>query len=58
MGLTGLSVIVTGIAAVIARRNHMQELRDLHRQAPAAPRRGHRCEQGDKHNGYADPGVD
>ena len=30
LGLTGLSVVVTGIAAVIARRNHMQELRDLH----------------------------
>jgi formate dehydrogenase iron-sulfur subunit len=30
LGLTGLSVVVTGLAAVIARRNHMQELSELH----------------------------
>lgn len=34
MGLTGLSVIFLGVAAVISRRSHMQELRDLHRQEP------------------------
>ncbi len=27
LGLTGLGIVVTGVAAVIARRNHMQELR-------------------------------
>jgi formate dehydrogenase iron-sulfur subunit len=32
LGLTGLSVVVTGVAAVIARRNHMQELRELHQE--------------------------
>lgn len=32
LGLTGAGIVVTGIAAVIARRNHMQELRELHRQ--------------------------
>lgn len=32
LGLTGLSVVVTGIAAVIARRNHMQELKELHKE--------------------------
>lgn len=32
MGFTGLSIIVTGIAAVIARRNHMNELKELHKQ--------------------------
>lgn len=32
MSLTGLSIVVTGIAAVIARRNHMQELKKLHEQ--------------------------
>ena len=30
LGLTSLSVLVTGMAAVIARRNHMQELKQLH----------------------------
>jgi formate dehydrogenase iron-sulfur subunit len=30
LGLTSLSVLVTGIAAIIARRNHMQEVRALH----------------------------
>jgi formate dehydrogenase iron-sulfur subunit len=30
LGLTGLGIAVTGVAAVIARRNHMQELRELH----------------------------
>lgn len=30
LGLTGLSVAVTGLAAVIARRNHMKELATLH----------------------------
>jgi formate dehydrogenase iron-sulfur subunit len=30
LGLTGLSIAVTGVAAVIARRIHMQELRQLH----------------------------
>lgn len=41
MGLTGLGIIVTGIAAVIARRNHMQELRDLHKgSAGSAPAPG------------------
>lgn len=29
LGLTGLSVAVTGLLAVVARRNHMQELRAL-----------------------------
>jgi len=38
LGLTALSVAVTGVAAVIARRNHMQELKQLHaQQAKAAP---------------------
>jgi formate dehydrogenase iron-sulfur subunit len=32
LGLTALSVAVTGVAAVIARRNHMQELKQLHAQ--------------------------
>ena len=32
MGLTGLSVLVTGLAAIIARRNHMQELKELHEE--------------------------
>ena len=32
LGLTGLSIAVTGLAAVIARRNHMQELKVLHAQ--------------------------
>jgi formate dehydrogenase iron-sulfur subunit len=32
LGLTGLSVVVTGVAAVIARRNHMQELKELHKE--------------------------
>jgi Fe-S-cluster-containing dehydrogenase component len=31
LGLTGLGIVVTGVAAVIARRNHMQELAELHR---------------------------
>ncbi|MBK8047442.1 MAG: 4Fe-4S dicluster domain-containing protein [Anaerolineales bacterium] len=35
LGLTSLSVIVTGIAAVIARRNHMQELKTLHQAETA-----------------------
>jgi formate dehydrogenase iron-sulfur subunit len=34
LGLTGLGIVVTGVAAVIARRNHMQELRELHAQQP------------------------
>lgn len=29
VGLTGLSVLVTGVAAIIARRNHMKELAEL-----------------------------
>jgi formate dehydrogenase iron-sulfur subunit len=48
LGLTGLSIAVTGVAAVIARRIHLQELNELHAQngngaqpapvaAPAAP---------------------
>jgi formate dehydrogenase iron-sulfur subunit len=32
LGVTGFSVLVTGIAAVIARRNHMNELKELHDQ--------------------------
>jgi formate dehydrogenase iron-sulfur subunit len=35
IGITGLSLLVTGIAAVISRRNHMQELRRLHQAGPA-----------------------
>ena len=34
MGFTGLGIVVTGLAAVIARRNHMQELRELHSRTP------------------------
>ena len=34
MGFTGLGIVVTGFAAVIARRNHMQELRELHSRTP------------------------
>lgn len=30
LGLTGLSLLVTGVAAVIARRNHVQEVKRLH----------------------------
>lgn len=33
LGVTGFSVLVTGIAAVIARRNHMKELKELHEGA-------------------------
>jgi formate dehydrogenase iron-sulfur subunit len=29
-GITGLSIAVTGVAALIARRNHMKELEELH----------------------------
>lgn len=36
LGLTGLSVAVTALAAVIARRNHMAEVRSLRRQTPAS----------------------
>lgn len=36
MGLTGLSILVTGVAAVIARRNHMQELKLLHKEEAKA----------------------
>ena len=36
MGITGLSIAVTGIAAVIARRNHMQEVKQFHAQHVAA----------------------
>jgi heme exporter protein D len=36
LGLTSLSVVVTGVAAVIARRNHMQELKQLHAQEAEA----------------------
>lgn len=36
LGLTALSVAVTGVAAVIARRNHMQELKQLHAQQAKA----------------------
>ncbi len=36
LGLTSLSVVVTGVAAVIARRNHMQELKQLHTQQAEA----------------------
>jgi Fe-S-cluster-containing dehydrogenase component/heme exporter protein D len=32
VGLTGLSVLVTGVAAIIARRNHMKELAELRAQ--------------------------
>ncbi len=35
MGLTGLSVVVTGLAAVIARRNHMRELDQIHQEEAA-----------------------
>lgn len=33
LGMTGLSIVVTGIAAVIARRNHVQEVKHLHEEA-------------------------
>jgi formate dehydrogenase iron-sulfur subunit len=33
VGFTGLGVIVTGLAAVIARRNHVKEMDMLHQQA-------------------------
>lgn len=33
VGLSGLGVLVTGIAAVIARRNHVKEMERLHKQA-------------------------
>ncbi|HHY57381.1 MAG TPA: 4Fe-4S dicluster domain-containing protein [Chloroflexi bacterium] len=36
LGLTALSVVVTGVAATIARRNHMQELKALHAQQAEA----------------------
>ncbi len=36
LSLTAFSVAVTGVAAVIARRNHMQELKQLHAQQAAA----------------------
>lgn len=32
IGLTGLSIAVTGVAAVIARRNHVQEVEELRRK--------------------------
>jgi len=32
IGMTGLSVAVTGLAAVIARRNHMRELDQIHKE--------------------------
>ena len=32
IGMTGLSVVVTGLAAVIARRNHMKELDQIHEE--------------------------
>jgi hypothetical protein len=35
IGLTGLSIAFTAVAAVIARRNHMREMSDLER-SPAA----------------------
>ena len=35
IGLTGLSVAVTGLAAVIARRNHMKELDQIHKAEAA-----------------------
>ncbi len=35
IGLTGLSLAVTGVAAVIARRNHMKELEEFHRRFQA-----------------------
>lgn len=37
LGFTGLSVLVTAVAAVIARRNHVQELNALHNATPPAP---------------------
>lgn len=36
MGITGLSIAVTGVAAVIARRNHMQEVKRIHARQEAA----------------------
>ncbi|MCB0035828.1 MAG: 4Fe-4S dicluster domain-containing protein [Anaerolineales bacterium] len=33
VGFSGLGVFITGIAAVIARRNHVQEMERLHKQA-------------------------
>jgi formate dehydrogenase iron-sulfur subunit len=36
LSLTGLSVLVTGVAAIIARRNHMQEVAHLHQRHPPA----------------------
>ncbi|NJN83424.1 MAG: hypothetical protein HC802_14825 [Caldilineaceae bacterium] len=36
MGLTGLSILVTGLAAVIARRNHMRELQQVHEEQMVA----------------------
>ena len=30
LAMTGLSIAVTGVAAVIARRNHVQEVKRLH----------------------------
>ena len=35
ISLTGLSLAVTGVAAVIARRNHMKELEEFHRRFQA-----------------------
>lgn len=40
MALTGLSVAVTGVAAVIARRNHMKELNELHKAQAQAEAEG------------------
>ena len=36
VGLTSLSIAVTGLAAIIARRNHKRELEHLHEQAAAS----------------------
>ena len=52
MGITGLSIAVTGIAAVIARRNHMQEVKQFHAQHVAAE------EAAAQATGVADEAVD
>jgi formate dehydrogenase iron-sulfur subunit len=50
LGLTGLSVLVTGAAAFIARRNHHQELERMRRQskATAAPRAAAKTKERDQ----------
>ena len=50
LGLTGLSILVTGLAAFIARRNHHQELERMHQHpnTTAAPGPTVETKEGDR----------